>query len=79
MGAAAEHVFQSKYAAPALKRAMEELAAEREQPVASFDGMTMGQAFHLACDAYGTDLPEFWIIWNDWNTAPDDPQPMGDL
>lgn len=79
MSAAEEHVFVRRNASPALKRAMEDLAARLGRTIESLEGTTLGEAFRLACDVYGDALPDFWVIWNDWNTAPDDPQPMGDL
>ena len=58
---------------------MDELAVRLGRTSDDMDQMTLGEGFRLACEAYGARLPEFWVIWNDWNTAPEDPQPMGDL
>jgi hypothetical protein len=39
----------------------------------------MGDAFNLAVQTWGEDLPDFWKVWNSWNTASDEPKPWGDL
>lgn len=80
MGEAAEHVFNRKYASAALRQAMENLAARHGQSLDDVDGMTLGEAYRMAVDTYGNeDLPEFWRVWSQWNDAPDDPAPTGDL
>jgi hypothetical protein len=79
MGEAAEHLFNRKSAAPALITAMQDLALRSGRTLESMDQMRLGDAFDLAVELYGDDLPEYWRIWNDWNTAPDEPRPMGDL
>jgi len=79
MGEAAEHLFNRKSAAPALIAAMQNLADLSGRTLDSMDQMRLGDAFDLAVELYGDDLPEYWRIWNDWNTAPDEPRPMGDL
>jgi hypothetical protein len=79
MGEAAEHLFNRKSAAPALITAMQDLADRSGRTLDSLDQMRLGDAFDLAVELYGNDLPEYWRIWNDWNTAPDEPRPMGDL
>ena len=79
MGEAAEHLFNRKSAAPALITAMQDLADRSGRTLDSLDQMRLGDAFDLAVELYGDDLPEYWRIWNDWNTAPDEPRPMGDL
>jgi hypothetical protein len=79
MGEAAENLFNRKSAAPALITAMQDLADRSGRTLDSLDQMRLGDAFDLAVELYGNDLPEYWRIWNDWNTAPDEPRPMGDL
>jgi hypothetical protein len=79
MGEAAEHLFNRKSAAPVLITAMQNLADRSGRTLDSMDQMRLGDAFDLAVELYGDDLPEYWRIWNDWNTAPDEPRPMGDL
>jgi len=79
IGEAAEHLFNRKSAAPALITAMQDLADRSGRTLDSMDQMRLGDAFDLAVELYGNDLPEYWRIWNDWNTAPDEPRPMGDL
>jgi hypothetical protein len=79
MGEAAEHLFNRKSAAPALINAMRDLAARSGRTLESMDQMRLGDAYDLAVAVYGKQLPEYWQIWNDWNTAPDEPRPMGDL
>jgi hypothetical protein len=79
MGEAAEHLFNRKSAAPALIGAMRELADRNGRTLESMDQMRLGDAYDLAVETYRDQLPEYWRIWNDWNTAPDDPAPMGDL
>jgi hypothetical protein len=79
MGEAAEHLFNRKSAAPALIDAMRDLAARSGRTLDSMDQMRLGDAYDLAVAVYGGQLPEYWQIWNDWNTAPDEPRPMGDL
>ncbi len=79
MGEAAEHLFNRKSAAPVLITAMQDLADRSGRTLDSLDQMRLGDAFDLAVELYGNDLPEYWRIWNDWNTAPDEPRPMGDL
>ena len=79
MGEAAEHLFNRKSAAPALIAAMQDLATRSGRTLESMDQMRLGDAFDLAVEVYGDNSPEYWRIWNDWNTAPDDPRPMGDL
>jgi hypothetical protein len=79
MGEAAEHLFNRKSAAPVLIAAMQDLADRSGRTLDSMDQMRLGDAFDLAVELYGNNLPEYWRIWNDWNTAPDEPRPMGDL
>ena len=79
MGEAAEHLFNRKSAAPVLIAAMQDMADRSGRTLDSMDQMRLGDAFDLAVELYGDNLPEYWRIWNDWNTAPDEPRPMGDL
>lgn len=79
MGEAAEHVFNRRWAAPALIAAMQELADRSGRKIEAMDQMRLGDAYDLAVAVYGENLPEYWRIWNSWNVEPDDPAPMGDL
>ena len=79
MSEAEAHVFTRRHASPALVKAMDQLAARIGCDPESMEQMTLGEAFGLARKSYGSELPEFWVIWNDWNSAPETPQPMGDL
>lgn len=76
---AADHEFDPRGASPALMQAMSELARRAERELSEFAGMRLGDAFRLAQKSYGDELPEFWTVWNSWNSLPDDPAPWGDL
>jgi hypothetical protein len=75
----ADHEFNPKIASNALSSAAAELASKAGKTVDDFDGMRMGTLFDLAVELFGDDLPDFWRVWNTWNTASDDPSPWGDL
>lgn len=79
MGEAASHVFNRKSAAPALIKAMEDLASRTGRTLDDFHQITLGEAYHLAKDVYGQSLPDYWRVWASWNDAPDEPAEMGDL
>jgi hypothetical protein len=79
MGEAASHRFLRRQASPALVQAMQDLAERTGRTTAEFEGTTLGEAYSLAVSAYGANLPDFWRIWNDWNTAPDELPEMGEL
>jgi hypothetical protein len=79
MDSTADHEFNPKTASPALKTAIAELAAKSDKDEAELVGMRMGDAFDLAVKAWGADLPDFWKVWNSWNTASDEPKPWGEL
>jgi hypothetical protein len=79
MGEAAEHLFNRKSAAPALIQAMQALAEQSGRRLEEMDQMRLGDAYDLAVTLYGANLPEYWRIWNSWNSLPDTPRPMGDL
>lgn len=80
MDTAADHIFHSDAASHALLQAMRELAESSGRTLRDLEGITMGAAFDLAVETYGDRLPEFWVIWNDWNLAlQEPPQEMGDL
>ncbi|MGH7200424.1 MAG: hypothetical protein ACREJB_07440 [Planctomycetaceae bacterium] len=79
MGAAGEHVFNVRTASPALTRAMTALAECSGHTLAELDQTTLGEAYRLAVETYGDELPDFWRVWNDWNTMPDQPAEMGEL
>jgi len=76
---AADHEFSPRAAAPALNQAIADLAARTGRPESEFTGIRLGDAYQLAREAFGDELPEFWKVWNSWNDAPDDPAPWGDL
>lgn len=76
---AADHTFDPRVAAPALKQAIADLADRTGKPESDFSGIRLGAAFQLASATYGDELPEFWKVWRSWNDAPDDPAPWGDL
>jgi len=79
MDSTADHEFNPKSASPALKTAIAELAARYDKDEAGFVGIRLGDAYELAVKSWGTDLPDFWKVWNSWNVASDDPKPWGDL
>ncbi len=76
----ADHLFQQKTASPALKAAMADLAQNSGRSIEALEGMSMGEAHALALRTYGDRLPEFWVIWQSWNSSSDEgPAEMGDL
>lgn len=79
MGEAAEHIFNKRWAAPALKQAMEDLAQKTGRSIDDLDGITLGEAYQDSLQVYGADLPEYWKVWSSWNDAPDSSAEMGDL
>ena len=79
MDDSADHEFDPRFASPALKQAIAELAERTGRPAAEFAGIRMGDAFSQAQAAYGDELPEFWVVWSSWNNAPDEPAAWGDL
>lgn len=80
MDSAADHIFHSQSASQALLKAMRELAANRGRTLKDLEGITLGVAFDLAVETHGDELPQFWVIWNEWNLALDEPPAdMGDL
>jgi len=80
MESTADHEFNPATASPALKRAISELAEKTGRDKGEFTGMRLGDAYELAVSAWGqAELPDFWRVWNSWNTASDDPAPWGDL
>lgn len=80
MDSAADHVFHSQSASQALLKAMRELAEATGRAAKEMEGMTLGAAFDLAVETHGDELPDFWVVWNDWNLSLDDPPAeMGDL
>jgi hypothetical protein len=75
-----DHVYNPRTASPALKAAIADLAERTSRPAGELAGITLGEAFELAQDTYGDDLPEFWRIWQSWNVASfEPPAAMGDL
>ena len=79
MDSTADHEFDPKSASPALKQAITKLAEDSNQAESEFAGIRLGDAFSLAVQTYGESLPDFWKVWNSWNTASDDPAPWGEL
>lgn len=79
MDSVADHEFNPKTASRALTIAADELAAKLARSVDDLAGMRMGALYDLAVEAFGDALPEFWRIWNGWNTAPDEPAAWGEL
>lgn len=79
MDSAADHEYNPRNAAPALVTAMRELAEKSNRAESEFTGMRLGDAYRLAADVYGSDLPEFWRVWNSWNQTSDSPASWGDL
>lgn len=79
MGEAADHEYNSRYASIALKNAIQELSQRSGTPLQEFEGISLGKAFAMANESYGTELPEFWKVWDSWNSASDDPAPLGEL
>lgn len=80
MDTAADHIFQASSASQALLKAMSELAAATGRTLKDLEGITLGAAFDMAVETHGDELPEFWVIWNEWNLALEEPPAeMGDL
>ncbi len=80
MDTAADHTFHSQSASLALQKAMRELAEASGRDLKGLEGITLGAAFDLAVETHGDKLPDFWVIWNEWNLSLEDPPAeMGDL
>ncbi|MBI1311044.1 hypothetical protein GC176_07025 [bacterium] len=79
MDSAADHEFIPRNASPALKAAIAELAAKSGRLESEFAGIRLGDAYNLAVEVFGDELPEFWRIWNSWNDMSDTPAAWGDL
>jgi hypothetical protein len=79
MDSTADHEFNPKTASNALNTAAAELAVKAGTSVDDLAGQRMGALYDLAVETFGAELPEFWVIWNGWNTASDDPAPWGEL
>lgn len=79
MDSTADHEFDPTTASPALRRAIANLAMKTGRDETEFNGVRLGDAYQLAVTAWGEELPDFWRVWNSWNTASDDPAPWGDL
>ena len=80
MDTAADHIFHSQSASLALQKAMRELAEATGRVLKDLEGITLGAAFDLGVETHGDELPQFWVIWNDWNLSLEDPPAeMGDL
>lgn len=80
MDSAADHIFHSQSASQALLQAMRELAVASQRSFKDLEGITLGAAFDLAVETHGDELPQFWVIWNEWNLALEEPPAeMGDL
>ena len=75
-----EHRFNPRTAAPALKTAMADLARQSGRIESELDGISLGEAYRLACSTYGAELPAYWKNWQSWNKASQrPPAEMGDL
>lgn len=70
--------FQPRTAPQPLRAAVEALCAERGATLDEMEQLTLGQIAQLARETYGTQLPEYWRIWNDWHDN-GRIQPMGEL
>lgn len=80
MDSAGDHVFHSNSASQALLKAMRELSEATGRTLKDLEGTTLGAAFDLAVETHGDELPEFWLIWNEWSLALEEPPAeMGDL
>lgn len=80
MDTAADHIFHTQSASLALQKAMRELAEVSGRALKDLEGITLGAAFDLAVETHGDKMPDFWVIWNEWNLALEDPPAeMGDL
>ncbi len=79
MDATADHIFNPKSASPALKTAIADLARNSGKLESELVGARMSDLFDLAVGTYGTQLPDFWRVWNSWNQADDTPAEWGDL
>ena len=80
MDTAADHIFHSQSASQALLQAMRELAEATRRALKDLEGITLGAAFDLAVETHGDELPQFWVIWNEWSLSLEDPPAeMGDL
>lgn len=80
MDSVGDHVFNPKSASQALRTAVTELAAAAGRPENDYSGMRMAELYQRAVDHYGeASLPQFWVVWNGWNMASDEPAFWGDL
>ena len=79
MDSAADHVYIQSNASPALKSAIGDLAQKTGRPDSEFESIRLGDAYQLAVNTYGDQLPEFWRVWNSWNQNSDSPAAWGDL
>lgn len=80
MDSAGDHIFHFHSASMALQKAMRELSVATGRELKEFEGITLGAAFDLAVATHGDKLPDFWVVWNDWNLALEEPPAeMGDL
>lgn len=79
MDSAADHEFIPRNASPALKAAITELAQRSGRAESEFAGIRLGDAYRLAVEVFGDELPEFWRIWNSWNDVSETPATWGDL
>lgn len=79
MEGTADHIFNPKTAAPALKQAVADLARKLGCAEPDLVGKRMGDLFDDALSAYGAELPDYWRVWNSWNQASDTPAEWGEL
>lgn len=74
------HRFNPQTASPALKAAIADLAKRTGRAESEFADMALADAFQLASECYGDDLPDFWRVWQSWQSSSfDPPAEMGDL
>ncbi len=73
-----EEFFQRGKSPAPLVTAVEQLCRDAGCSIEHMEQRTPSEIFELARDHYGSDLPEFWRIWEDWHESDEIP-PMGDL
>ena len=74
------HQYTPRTAAPALKADLADLARQSGRTESELTGITLGEAYRLACSTYTGGLPAYWKNWQTWNAASQKPPaPMGDL
>lgn len=69
--AADDDRFYLARASRPLVAAMTDLAERSGRSLAELEAIPMLEAYRLAEEVYGEDLPEFWQIWMQWQEPPD--------